>query len=101
MTPFGILKLFLPVDYIVDEILVGTNDQLDESEKITLGDFWCWLGLWFIMSLYPGHPYRSFFNTKSRDIFFHPPYLGTTMSCNRFENILKSLRLRCGDPPRL
>ena len=70
LTPMGFLKLFLPIEYIESEILRATNESMGEGVKeFTIGEFWTWLGLWIIISQYPGHPYRVFFSTREGLLF--------------------------------
>ena len=54
---------------IIDKV----NDTID-GEKVTYGEFLCWIGLWLLMSTVDGTDQRSFWSMKEVDPFDGTPF---------------------------
>lgn len=92
---------FLPLKYIETDLLEATNEQLEANgkKKCSLPEFKCWLGIWLQIYLHPGYKTEDFFSKEPRTMYWHPPYLGDTMSGNRFRAIHSCLTLTQETPP--
>ena len=57
-----------PTEYFEEHLIPATNQELlrDHDKELTLGEFYCWLGVWFIISLNLGYNSKEFFFTKRK-----------------------------------
>ena len=96
LTKLALFKIFLPTKYFLETLLPATNEELkvQQQEELKEGEFYGWLGLWFIMQLHPGYSTKDFFSLKNRTVFWNPPYLGGYMSGKRFLKTTECIRFQ-------
>jgi len=101
LTASSLFYMLSPTEYFEEHIIPATSKELTRAheKELTLGEFYCWLGVWFIISLNPGYIPRDFFSHKERNIYWNPPFLGSIMSGKRFTKIGECLRLNNSTPP--
>ena len=106
MRPGQLFDCFFSWEYVRNEMIPATNNTLQElkQKETNLGEMKLFFGLWLIISLNPGYQVRDFFimpgsEGHKRDFLWNPPYLGDSMSRNRFDNIHQATRLRKDNPP--
>ncbi len=91
-------EMMFPKEYIEQVIIKQTNKKLEQ--KMTYGEFFIWMGLWFFMGTTNFGDRRDFWSTKSIDAFEGTPYrFNGFMSRFRFENILSALTITDKTPP--
>lgn len=90
-----------PTKYFEEHLIPATNKELSEMHEkdLTLGEFFVWLGVWFLISLNPGYSPKDFFSTKQRDMYWNPSFLGSAMSGKRFQRLGEAIRLNNDPPP--
>ena len=94
--------MFLFKQYVEGIIIPQTNIclQKEKHRPASYGEFVHWLGLWFLMAAInsPDHP--EVWSMGEVDCFIGAPLrLGTFMSRQRFEAILKALAITARQPP--
>ena len=72
LTASSLFYMLSPTEYFEEHIISATNKELIRAheKELTLGEFYCWLGVWFIISLNPGYIPRDFFSHKERNIYW-------------------------------
>ena len=96
-----LFEWLFPRKYIEDVILTETNKVLDK-ELVTYGELLRWMGLWVLISTVDGSDRRSFWSSKSVNMYEGAPFrLGNYMTRTRFEEILSSLCYTDESPPTL
>ena len=70
LTASSLFYMLSPTEYFEEHIIPATSKELTRAheKELTLGEFYCWLGVWFIISLNPGYIPRDFFHIK-KEIF--------------------------------
>lgn len=96
LTKLALFKIFSPTKFITETLIPATNEELKVQllEEMKEGEFYGWLGLWFIIQLNPGYSTKDFFSLKNRTVFWNPPYLGGYMSGKRFLKITECIRFQ-------
>ena len=81
-----------PEDYIRDVVIPTTNKNL--ATKMTLKEFYIWLGCMFFMACYEGIPDRDMWrSTKNIDMFDGAPFrLNVFMTLRRFKDITAAIQ---------
>jgi hypothetical protein len=70
---FGLFRMCFPEDYIRDVVIPTTNKDL--GKKMTLQEFYVWLGCMFFMACYEGVPnWELWWSTKAIDMFDGAPF---------------------------
>lgn len=87
---FAIFRHFLPMTYITSILIPATNEA-DPKLNLTLGEFLRFVGLWMVMTRYPGNARRDFWSITQNGIFIVFPNFSPFMSRNRFDAILSAL----------
>lgn len=77
MSPFAMLRKMLPMHYISNHLIAGTNKELGKinAKLLKLTEFWLWLALHFVISMNPAY---------HRDVFFP----GKNVTCTGTHHIL-------------
>ena len=96
LTVSSLFYMLSPTEYFEEHIISAKNKELIRAheKEFTLGEFYCWLGVWFIISLNPGYMPSNFFHTK-KEIFTgvvqkYQEYVCTTPNCtNRVRTYCK------------
>lgn len=87
-----LFEMLFPKEFIQVIIIKETNKKLDK--KMTYGEFFVWIGLWFFMGTTHFGDRREFWSSKAIDAFEGTPFrFNDFMSRNRFENILCALTI--------
>lgn len=85
-------EILFPKGFLESVVIKETNKKLDK--KMSCGEFYVWIGLWFFMGTTYFGDRREFWSTKAIDAFQGTPFrFNDFMSRNRFENILAALTL--------
>ena len=91
MDLLSVFSMCMPEQCIKDDILKVTNKHLDE--KLTLSEFYKWLGCRFYMACYVGiSPINLWWSKEETGMFKGAPFrLDHIMSLNRFQAIDKAI----------
>ena len=94
MDEFGLFRLTYPEKYLIDTVIPATNQHI-KGPKLTISEFYKWLGCQFFMACYEGISDRTlWWSSKKVDMFDGAPFrLNEYMSSSRFEAITGALRL--------
>ncbi len=68
--PLQFLEYLMPWKYFREHVVPATNAALKESNvkrMITLAELKQWLGIWFLMSLYPQYLIEDFFFAEKKE----------------------------------
>ena len=100
-TPASMFLLLFPMAWLTETMLVATNTNLvDGKEKLTLGEFLRFLGLWFFMSTTGGFSRRDYWSQCEINVVNGAPYrLNQWMHRDRFNDILSALAFTNENPP--
>ena len=90
-----------PTEYFEEHLIQATNKESIRAyeKEFTLGKFYCWLGVWFIMLLNPGYSPKDFYSHRERIIYWNPPFVGAVMARKRLIKIREYIRLNNNAPP--
>ena len=95
------VQIFLPITFIRNVVIPETNRNAKENdvkwEDIDLDEFLNLLGLLLEMEVYVIHGPRRLYWAKSRHDLFPSFDFGKIMSRNRFEQIIKFMKLSVSD----
>ncbi len=71
-----------PTQYFEENLIQATNKELIRAheKELNLGEFYCWLGYWFIISLNPGYHAKDFLANRKRNIYWNPSFVDAVMS---------------------
>ena len=64
--------LFFPMEWFKNVFLVKTNEAI-QGQKVSIGEMYRWLGLWFYMALYQGFSCNKFWSNDKIDNFDGSP----------------------------
>ena len=97
----ALFRLCFPEEWIVEVLIPTTNVEL--VEKLTLHEFYCWLGCIFYMACYNGIQDREmWWSTKPIDMFCGAPFrLNAFITYTRFRDIMAAIRYTNKDVPIL
>jgi hypothetical protein len=100
MTELAIYRVTFPEEYIKSVMIPATNAHLP-GEKLTLNEFYVWLGCRFFMACFVGEfETRAWWSKKSVSLWEGAPFrLRSFMELERFEAINRELRLTNKDTP--
>jgi Transposase IS4 len=88
-----------PVDFFKEVILTNINRTVN-GHLVSWGEFLRWLGMWHLMASEFGSSRRDYWSVAPPDRFDGAPFrLDDIMSRNRFEAIMKAIKLTNNPPP--
>lgn len=96
LTRLALFNLFAPTEYFLTELIPATNECLVQRgfKKLMLGEWECWIGIWMLLQLHPGYQADNLFSSKSRTMYWNPPFIGSVISGNGFCSICECIMLR-------
>ena len=97
----NLFRICFPEQYIVEVLIPTTNKEL--SDKLSLQEFYIWLGIIFYMACFNGIPDREmWWSTKAVDMFSGAPFrFNEFMTYSRFRDIMAAIRYTDKEPPLL
>ena len=100
MDELELFRMAMPEEWVVDVVLPATN-AIIEGDKLSLQDFYCFVGCHFFMACFEGiSDRRLWWSSKPITIDEGAPFrLNNYMSLRRFNAITSALRFTIKEPP--